>query len=607
MKKTFLVTAVVLCLVASVGFAASVPADVTIKAAAAASHDETPAASRGEQQAGFLAPDGIPTLRRGAPEATDSTRIEPHLQRPQYLELQRFEKVSDYPTGDSWGNGIVVPEGGTISRSNVAFGIQMRGIYGGGCVPLGGPSQDTSGPCLSYPGPDGKPVYVYKERERWIAQTKYLDRSVTPAVERLVAGPNTLNYVDHTPKYFLNCFVTAFNCDYYGIPLNPLIGWTTGKSPDCGFKRGAGYRTSVFYQYSQYRTTTDVPAGANEWEPAAVPATATTLAVPGKEIAFRNWELTPRENALRVTLGASRINPAIPWRLIDRVDTTVTNVGGTKTRSIPAGSTQVSVEAFDCGVPFTNVTFKGTVTYVAESGGHIHSVSGDTPPPSGKVSDAPTADGFEGTTDASGRWPSPLTVTAGEFAGAYELVVETDNLTAGNGSPPLPFRSPVQRLVVGFPPLPELLPAIGSDIELVGDANENECGSGQCDNHRYKSHFGTPELHAFIYELPRVFHENVATEGSLLINDMSLPSGGGFDIAGDWADSYHISHRNGYDVDVNRKIYLYDGGERAITNWEEMIFYSSVKRELQGSRINEPTIHFRLSGEVIDQIFARGY
>ncbi|MHB0968966.1 MAG: cytochrome c3 family protein [Thermoanaerobaculia bacterium] len=35
MKKTFFVTAIVLCLVASVGFAAGVPTDVTIKAAAA--------------------------------------------------------------------------------------------------------------------------------------------------------------------------------------------------------------------------------------------------------------------------------------------------------------------------------------------------------------------------------------------------------------------------------------------------------------------------------------------------------------------------------------------------------------------------------------------
>jgi hypothetical protein len=58
------------------------------------------------------------------------------------------------------------------------------------------------------------------------------------------------------------------------------------------------------------------------------------------------------------------------------------------------------------------------------------------------------------------------------------------------------------------------------------------------------------------------WHTNYPTEHILMINDISLPNGGKFDIDGSWRGS-HQTHREGEDADLRSSIY---DGDRYIDN-----------------------------------------
>jgi len=262
----------------------------------------------------------------------------------------------------------------------------------------------------------------------------------------------------------------------------------------------------------------------------------------------------------------------------------------------------------DCGQPFGNVNFTGTIEYQQKSGGHLHLTSNDTSPAIGKVSDAPAT--FSGATDRNGQWQSPFTITAGEFAGAYKITVRTDDLRI-NPARPTPFQSRPADLTVGFSNLWRFIPS-AQDVYLrmVGGDNSipDNCDSADCNNHRDLNHYARLEMHDFIRQLPNIFHRFVYSTGVLGINDMSLPNGGAFDVAGDWALRYHISHRLGFDVDIDLHTFTSAGAlDHDLTAQEIETFAQEVNNRLGGIRVHEPTIHFRLSPAAIDTSLAGGY
>lgn len=80
---------------------------------------------------------------------------------------------------------------------------------------------------------------------------------------------------------------------------------------------------------------------------------------------------------------------------------------------------------------------------------------------------------------------------------------------------------------------------------------------------------------------------------------MSLPVGGKFDISGTWCCS-HQSHRFGVDVDVNHSVY--DTTGNAVGGLDEREMDQIVKRVLDGQKVKEANVHYRLPQASIDAI-----
>lgn len=518
-------------------------------------------------------------------------------------QLMRYKTAADYPDYSRYynGRGIPVGEGGSIPRSDFAIGIETGRITGGGCFPLN-PS-DPQSLCLK----DAAGQTVMKQREKWTFRMSYLKPGDPNAVEVNIGFPGAWGYVGDDELVWVRetsegyrCFTFySYECNFYNFNLDYIEGSVRAFRPDCSHPRGAGYRAQIFYQYSRYKITDEIPAGVNEWEPATVAATATRLDRPGKEIFGVNWRLTPDESALAV--GGGFLRAAVPLRHIDKYDTSVTNVGGDVHTAIAPQEGRLIVNSTECGQALPNVAFTGTINYMEQSGGHKHLTSNNTSPPAGRVSNAPTS--FSGTTDTTGRWEAPFTIKAGEFAGAYEITVKTDNLLPGS-TPPLPFTSKRSTLTVGFPGMWRFIPSASDYLEMTGydSSIPNNCETSACDNHKDASYYGSLALHDFIRKLPGVFQTATGSSGKIRVNDMSLPQGGAFDIDGNWALKKHISHRIGVDVDVNRNVRMPNGTLVSLTADEILEFQEAVRTELKGTRINEPSIHFRLPATMIDEV-----
>ena len=80
---------------------------------------------------------------------------------------------------------------------------------------------------------------------------------------------------------------------------------------------------------------------------------------------------------------------------------------------------------------------------------------------------------------------------------------------------------------------------------------------GKTDSHPY-NHFGTLNTFSYLWDITAAYLET--EKGTLRINDISLPSGGAFDICGKWDPSLtcekykyggHNTHRLGEDVDID--------------------------------------------------------
>ncbi len=528
--------------------------------------------------------------------------VTPMYERVSRPRLSRFRTSSDVPRYSEGfdGNAILVDEAGTAPRSDYMIAVQSGYVTGGGCFPVAPDSTD----CLMEPDSSGNLRAVMKEREVWTFRISYIDPS-DPSIPERELTSRTLTWVARTSTG-RSCFTFyTWYCNEYGIDLDEILDLYQGIQPDCSMKLGAGYRSQIFYQYSRYSITEadSLPPGTPIWEPATNPATPTRLAEPGKQIWIRNWKLGPGENALRVGPQSAIINPSVPLRYPDKLDLTMTNVGGATTTKIDPGETKLTAVATECGKVFPGVNFTGTIEHVEGSGGHRHGVSNDSTPPSGRVSDAPVT--FSGTTDSNGKWTSPFTIKAGEFAGDYAIKAETADLGVEPGVA-VPFQTESQ-LRVGFRGLWRLIPNAADGILMVGhDYASGTCETQNCDNHQNMNHNARLEMHDFVGGLAKVFRKTLNTTGLMGVNDMSLPFGGAFDIEGTWGTGSHITHRLGVDVDINRYIYFAAGAPQSLTPDEIDELTEEANLKIGARRINESSIHFRMPAVDIDALLSGG-
>lgn len=471
-----------------------------------------------------------------APTASPSRgplRPTPNYEIVDNARVMRYRTRADYPDYSAgWnGNGIEVPENGAIPRSDVAIGIQTGWINGGGCFPAN--PADSASPCLTEPDGFGGTRVVWKQREIWTFRMSYIDPANPNAVEVLVGFPSqfsstpsddTLIWVRETSAG-RRCFTFyAYYCNTYGIDLDYITGSVRGFQPGCSNKRGPGYKAQIFYQYSRYKITDTIPPGANEWEPATVPATPTRLAQPGKQIFVRNWQMDMSEDAVSFGVGG-QVHPGIESNTgYDTVAPTVAAAAGT-----------INLSAYDCG-PIPGVSFSMSTDFVPNSSGHAH----DNPP---AISDVAAINGSGGTTDANGQWST--TFTTGRVASKLRLTA------IGTIEGKLFLKT--ADLNVGFAGLVD--PGVDGSAIIRYTGHDTPDGVSHPGNH-----FGSGELHVFVRKLASYYNilAAVPDRGSLGINDMSLERGGLFDIKARWRPS-HFRHRFGTDADIDQYVKRPDG------------------------------------------------
>ncbi len=311
-----------------------------------------------------------------------------------------------------------------------------------------------------------------------------------------------------------SCF-TFYPCDYYGFDLNELEGTAQFQFPSCSMKLGPGYHAYLFYQYSRYGAGETIPPGAQEWVP-NTSATSTRLAQPGKILFSRSWTLGISRTAFSVS-GPGIIHPEVD-----------TGTGyPTAAPTIAPGSGTVGVYSYDCG-PLANVAFTITPEFVANSAGHAHSGAPT-------LSDVNSLASSSGTTDSNGRWST--TVTAGTVASTIKYTATAQSI-AGQ-----PFTAAALYVTTGFVSLIDPGPGI-PELRYTGQTATHP-----------NNHNGSTELHLFVRDLATLYNQQAdpADQGSLGLNDMSLPLGGVFDINSDWSPP-HSRHRFGTDCDIDRRV-----------------------------------------------------
>lgn len=500
-------------------------------------------------------------------------RLEP---RADYEEvhapkLMRYRHEDDYPDYSRYfdGNGIEVGENGEIPRSDALIGVETGRISGGGCMP------DPADPqlCQTFVDASGNQQIIWKEREMWTFRVSYIDPSVSNAPEVNIGFAGSWGYVGDDQIGFIrrteggrSCF-TFYPCDYYGVDLTWIEGSVRAFQPHCGHKRGAGYRMQVFYQASRYRFG-EVPAGAAEWEPATIPATATRLEKPGKILWTRNFEIGPGENALAMAVPGL-VHPAVP------------NTGyPTVAPSVAPGTGTVTVSTYDCG-PIPNVSFNIAREFVDGSGGHDHT----NEPSLDRVSSLAA---YSGTTDAEGKWTT--TLTAGDISSAVTYKASTPDLLGK------PAESGQSHVTTGFVGLID--PGDGTldaDIRYTGATAEHGT-----------SHHASHELHEMVRTMATYYNimASPGAVGSIGINDMSLPLGGIFDISGAWATP-HSRHRIGTDSDIDRNVQRPDG---TFVPLEVSTLESIVRDDLGGVFILESggRMHVQVPEYQVADILLRG-
>jgi hypothetical protein len=147
---------------------------------------------------------------------------------------------------------------------------------------------------------------------------------------------------------------------------------------------------------------------------------------------------------------------------------------------------------------------------------------------------------LSGTTNTNGTWTT--TLTAGTIASTIKYTASTTNLLGQSfTATPLLVTTGFVSMIDPGPGIPELR------------------YTGQTASHP-SNHNASVELHLMLRDLGERYNleADPADQGSLGLNDMSLPIGGIFDIGAGWS-SPHSRHRFGTDCDIDRRVQKADG------------------------------------------------
>ena len=228
--------------------------------------------------------------------------------------------------------------------------------------------------------------------------------------------------------------------------------------------------------------------------------------------------------------------------------------------------------------------------WVPGSGAHAHGGSGDGSVPLaqlGSLTDLATGLSQNGvvtaTTDAAGR--ARVQYRAPEFGGLVLLraAAEIDGERVETEA----------EVTVRVPDL-QLLPR-STEYEKVGGTSNHQ-GPPSFPND--ENHWAHPDVLAGLQQIAREWLTLAPSQAPLTINDVSLPWGGRFDIAGRW-DGSHSTHRVGRDADIRTTRSLstrlgvlvgYDDRYGKIMNkeFEELCLEAGAsKAEIHGSGSNE--------------------
>lgn len=163
------------------------------------------------------------------------------------------------------------------------------------------------------------------------------------------------------------------------------------------------------------------------------------------------------------------------------------------------------------------------------------------------------------------------TLLSGEVASTIKYTATTTNL-GGAG----PFTSQGLLVTTGFVALAD---------PGENDPNIRYTGNTTTRGLRHPSnHNASPELHAFVRALAALYNARAPLEviptaqGSFGLNDMSITTGGIFDIEGNWSMP-HQRHRFGTDCDIDRNVLLSDGVTYKPIRWR---LFERIVDELDG-------------------------
>lgn len=261
------------------------------------------------------------------------------------------------------------------------------------------------------------------------------------------------------------------------------------------------------------------------------------------EIVQMNATIVQADTTISIGFSQSDVSPTIPnsgaqSRILDQVDNTVD---------------EIVISLDDACSPLDSQEVKITAEWVYGSGGHLHATSNDSFPDESAmgvftVLDSARTDTGMVVSRTNAEGEIRLKYQAPAFGGRLniraEAIVAGDTLVNAN------------QLTVRVPDL-VLLP-FDSDYVKLGGTQDHPGPDDQAPfNLSYRpdtNHWALAETIEALIGLNAAWSDTAPSgQYPLWINDMSLPKGGKFDIAGTWTpagDRNHRLHRVGRDVDI---------------------------------------------------------
>ncbi len=228
------------------------------------------------------------------------------------------------------------------------------------------------------------------------------------------------------------------------------------------------------------------------------------------------------------------------------------------------------------GAPIPNAAVALALEAIAGTGGHVHEGSDGTPRPRGALSRTTVNTGASGVTT--------VTYTASNTASDIRVTGTADQSMSGTLTLEVGLNLVDVRVVPSW---------ASTAFELQGSKTWHPV-----------NHYGLLNMQISLYALSDEYHRQLAyfrqhpdkaptgrLPAQLGLNDVSLQRGGRFDINQNWLPA-HISHRKGYDADLDvRRV----ASDDALAKLIERIWQTNWKNLIKDERQSRNHFHLKLS------------